>query len=458
MSRTGPGSPVRRVLVANRGEIALRVLRTCRAKGIETVLAVSAADRDGEAARFADRQVCVGPARAADSYLNAAALVTTAVKTGCDAVHPGYGFLAENAEFASLCEANGVRFVGPRPELLALFGDKIAARGVAARAGVPVVPGIGPVDRLDDALAQLAPNVFPLLIKPVHGGGGKGMRVARDAGELAEGFALSFREAQAAFGDGSLYLEKWIPHARHIEVQVAGDGAGRVTHFGDRDCTVQRRHQKLIEEAPAPDLADGLRQRILAAAQAVCRECGYDSVGTVEFILDQDTGDFYFLEVNARIQVEHGVTELVTGVDLVGVQLDLCASPENLPPQSSVDISGNAIELRINAEDPEQGFRPSPGRITAWSVPEGPNVRVDTHCVAGSVVSPYYDSLIAKVMVHGSRRDEAVDGLHAALDELVIEGIRTTAKLGQSVLASDDFRSLAISTRWLDSFVAAEVT
>ena len=458
MNRPPAGEPVRRVLVANRGEIALRVLRTCRARGIETVLAVSVPDRDSVPARFADRSVCVGPARATDSYLNAPALVTAALMTGCDALHPGYGFLAESAALASLCEANDIRFVGPRPELLALFGDKIAAKRLAAQAGVPTVPGIGPVERLEDALAQTEPSMFPLLLKPVHGGGGKGMRVAADVDALVQAFALSSREAQAAFGDGSVYLEKWIGNARHIEVQVAGDGLGGVTHFGDRDCTVQRRHQKLIEEAPAPALAGDLRERIHAAAQAVCRECRYGSLGTVEFILDQDTGEFYFLEVNARIQVEHGVTELVTGLDLVGIQLDLCASPANLPEQSTVRIDGSAVELRINAEDPDAGFRPSPGRITSWSVPCRPNVRVDTHCTEGYVVPPYYDSLIAKVMVHAADRDQAVAGLRDALDETVIEGISTTRQLGRDVLASEEFRRLTISTRWLDGFLARRVT
>lgn len=448
---------MRRVLVANRGEIALRVLRTCRQLGIETVLAVSSADRGSPPSRWADREVCVGPARAADSYLNAPALVTVALKTGCDAVHPGYGFLAESAEFASLCDSNGLRFVGPRPALLELFGDKIAAKRLAERAGVPTVPGIGPVESLDDAVARIHPGMFPVLLKPVHGGGGKGMRVANDVEELQACFDLSTREAEAAFGDGSLYLERWVPNARHIEVQVAGDGTGRVIHLGDRDCTVQRRHQKLIEEAPAPGLSEDLRERIHAAARAVCEECDYNSLGTVEFILDQDSGEFFFLEVNARIQVEHGVTELVTGLDLVAIQLGLCESPVNLPDQSSVHVTGSAVELRVNAEAPEHGFRPSPGRITQWSVPTRSGLRVDTHCEEGYVVPPYYDSLLAKVMFRGRDRKDAVDGLCDVLDEVTIKGVSTTVGLGRAVLGTDDFRGLKVSTRWLDGFLAAHL-
>jgi acetyl-CoA carboxylase biotin carboxylase subunit len=451
---SAPHAAITRVLVANRGEIALRIIRTCRELGIETVLAVSQADRDSVPARMADRAVCVGPARSSESYLNIGALVTAARLTGCQAVHPGYGFLAENAEFATACETAGLRFVGPPPRLLSLFGDKLAAKALAQRAGVPTAAGLGPVEDLDDALRQAADEMFPMLIKPVHGGGGKGMRVVADRSELADAFALSSREAKAAFGDGSLYLERWIRRARHVEVQVAGNGRGDVTHFGDRDCTVQRRHQKLIEEAPAPALDDDVRERIHAAAAALCRECRYESLGTVEFVVDQDTGEFFFLEVNARIQVEHGVTEQVTGRDLVALQLQLCGDPATLPDQSEVRFDGCAVELRVNAEDPEHDFRPSPGRITAWSVPSGEGIRVDTHCVAGYVVPPFYDSLVAKVMAHASTREAAIDLLVDALEGVQVEGILTTIPLGLKVLRSNEFKEPSVTTRWLDSWLA----
>lgn len=445
-----PSTQIKRVLVANRGEIALRIIEACRKAEIETVVAASLADLDSLPARKADRVVCIGPPSAAESYLNQSAVITAAVMTGCDAIHPGYGFLAERPDFAEACEEAGLVFIGPSPNILRLFGDKVSARSAAENAGVPFSAGSRELESVDDAVAVAEGLGFPVLLKPVRGGGGKGMRVAADADAVREGYSIAGQEGSAAFGDGGLYMEKWITNARHVEVQVAGDGHGNVVHFGDRDCSVQRRQQKLIEEAPAPGLPPALQAAIRESAVSLCKSVGYDSVGTVEFLVDVETEEYWFLEVNPRIQVEHGVTELVTGADLVGLQIRL-ASGETMPwRQEDVKIMGVAIECRVNAEDPNNDFRPSPGRILNWSPPTHAGVRIDSHCETGYLVPPFYDSLIAKIMAYADDRESAIALLDGALEQFECEGIFTTSELAQWVLRHDDFRALKQHTKWLD--------
>jgi acetyl-CoA carboxylase biotin carboxylase subunit len=441
---------IKRVLIANRGEIALRIIEACRKANIETVVAASSADLKSLPARLADRVVCIGPPSATDSYLKQSAVITAAIMTGCDAIHPGYGFLAERPYFAEACEEAGLIFIGPSPNILRLFGDKVAARGAAERASVPLSMGSRELESVDDAVAVAEGLGFPVLLKPVRGGGGKGMRVAANSEDVREAYSIAGQEGSAAFGDSGLYMEKWITKARHVEVQVAGDSHGNVVHFGDRDCSVQRRQQKLIEEAPAPGLPPALQAAIRESAVSLCRSVGYDNVGTVEFLVDVETEEYWFLEVNPRIQVEHGVTELVTGADLVALQI-LLASGEKMPwRQEDVKISGTAIECRVNAEDPNNDFRPSPGRIANWSPPKLHGVRIDSHCETGYLVPPFYDSLIAKIMAYADDRDSAIALLDEALQEFECEGIFTTSELGQWVLRHDDFRELKQHTKWLD--------
>lgn len=438
------------MLIANRGEIALRIIEACRKANIETVVAASSADLKSLPARLADRVVCIGPPSATDSYLKQSAVITAAIMTGCDAIHPGYGFLAERPYFAEACEEAGLIFIGPSPNILRLFGDKVAARGAAERASVPLSMGSRELESVDDAVAVAEGLGFPVLLKPVRGGGGKGMRVAANSEDVREAYSIAGQEGSAAFGDSGLYMEKWITKARHVEVQVAGDSHGNVVHFGDRDCSVQRRQQKLIEEAPAPGLPPALQAAIRESAVSLCRSVGYDNVGTVEFLVDVETEEYWFLEVNPRIQVEHGVTELVTGADLVALQI-LLASGEKMPwRQEDVKISGTAIECRVNAEDPNNDFRPSPGRIANWSPPKLHGVRIDSHCETGYLVPPFYDSLIAKIMAYADDRDSAIALLDEALQEFECEGIFTTSELGQWVLRHDDFRELKQHTKWLD--------
>jgi acetyl-CoA carboxylase biotin carboxylase subunit len=439
------------VLIANRGEIALRVVRACRTVGVGAVVATSTADLDSLAARSADRALCIGPPSAAASYLKVAAVVTAAQMGGCDAIHPGYGFLAESPELADACVEEGLTFVGPSARLLRLFGSKVSAREAARAAGVPLSAGTEELADAQAARAAADELGYPVLIKPVRGGGGKGMRVVSAAEEMEAAFALARQEAIAAFGDSALYLERWVARARHVEVQVAGDGTGTVLHFGDRDCSVQRRQQKLVEEAPAPALPAALQDAIRESAVALCSSVRYNSVGTVEFLVDVDRGDYFFLEVNPRIQVEHGVTELVTGIDLVALQLRLAAG-EPLPwTQDEVRIEGAAIECRVNAEDPDLGFRPSPGRITGWHPPTGAGVRVDSHCEQGYLVPPFYDSLIAKVMAVAADREAAITRLEGALAEFRCEGIATTTTLVGRILAEPDFHAVRHHTKWLDT-------
>jgi acetyl-CoA carboxylase biotin carboxylase subunit len=441
-----------KILVANRGEIALRVIRACRELGIRTVAIYSEADRNALHVRFADESVCVGPAQAARSYLNIPHVVTAAEITGVDAVHPGYGFLAENIAFANSLQAHGIGFVGPRPETLATFGDKLSAKEAAREAGVPLLPGSqGSVEDVEQAVALAEQIGFPLMLKAAFGGGGKGMRVVHDVAALRRAFELTSTEAEAAFGNGALFLERFLATPRHVEIQIAGDGQGNAIHLGERDCSMQRRHQKIIEEAPAPGLSDDLRGRIRDAAVQLARHTRYRSVGTCEFLVQGE--EFWFLEVNPRIQVEHPVTEQVTGIDLVQLQIRLAAG-EPLPyTQEQVQITGHAIEVRVNAEDPWT-FMPSPGKITGYHAPGGPGIRIDSAVHEQAMVQPYYDSLVAKLIVTGADRDAAIRRLTWAMDEYVVEGIRTTLPLQRALVADPAFREVRFHTRYIDEWLA----
>jgi acetyl-CoA carboxylase, biotin carboxylase subunit len=438
---------LRRLLVANRGEIAVRVLRTCQRLGIETVLAASEADLDSVPARMADRTVCIGPAAPAASYLDVDAVVHAAVASGADAVHPGYGFLAENRRLAEACAAAGVVFVGPTAAQLDAAGDKLAARAHAVAAGLPVLPG-GPVGGAAEALRLAREVGWPVLVKAVGGGGGRGLRVVADPARLAETVQRATAEAGAAFGDPRVYLERFLPAGRHVEVQLLGDGQ-TVIHLGDRDCSVQRRYQKLLEEAPAPGLSEELRGRLHRAAVALGRRLGYRGLGTVEFLVDQALDGFFFLELNARIQVEHPVTEAVTGLDLVAEQLAVAEGRPLRLAQAEVTPAGHAIECRINAEDPEQDFRPSPGTVTAAVFPAGDGIRVDTHVQAGAAVPPHYDSLLAKLIVHGPDRPAAVARLQGALRRCEIAGVATNLALHERLVRHPEFVAGGVGTAFL---------
>jgi acetyl-CoA carboxylase, biotin carboxylase subunit len=442
---------IRRLLIANRGEIAARVVCTCRRLGIESVLAASDADLDALPARLADRVVRLGPAPASASYLDPAAVVRAARVVHADAVHPGYGFLSENPALARACEAAGIVFVGPTPESLEAVGDKLRARSHAIAAGLPVVPG-GEAADLAGARAVAAEVGYPLLVKAVGGGGGRGMKLVRSAEELPHTLDLAVSEAAAAFGDPRVYLERVVASGRHVEVQVLGDGT-RAVALGDRDCSVQRRYQKLFEEAPAPLLADRVHAEMAAAALALAEHLGYRGLGTVELLYHRERGAFYFLEMNARIQVEHPVTEMVTGLDLVAEQL---AVAEGLPlrlRQEDVVLIGHAVECRINAEDWAADFRPSPGRIDRVVLPIGDGIRVDTHVQGGSVVPPYYDSLLAKLIVHGADRADALARARAALDLLRIDGVTTTVPVHQALLDDPEFAAGGVDTAFFERFL-----
>jgi acetyl-CoA carboxylase, biotin carboxylase subunit len=450
---TAKGDParIRRLLIANRGEIAARVIRTCARLGIESVLAASEADLDALPARLADRVVRLGPAPATASYLDPAAVVRAARVVGADAVHPGYGFLSENPALARACTAGGIVFVGPTPESLEAVGDKLRARSHALAAGLPVVPG-GEAADLVSAQAVAGEVGYPLLVKAVGGGGGRGMKLVGSAAELPHMLDLAISEAAAAFGDPRVYLERFVASGRHVEVQVLGDGT-RAVALGDRDCSVQRRYQKLFEEAPAPLLPERIRTEMAAAALALTTHLGYRGLGTVELLYDRERNDFYFLEMNARIQVEHPVTEMITGIDLVAEQL---AVAEGLPlrlRQEDVVLAGHAVECRINAEDWAHGFRPSPGRIERVVLPVGDGIRVDTHVQAGSVVPPHYDSLLAKLIVHGADRADALARARAALDLLRIDGVPTTVPVHRELLADPELAAGGVDTAFFERFL-----
>jgi len=450
MGEAMSAAPFKRILIANRGEIAVRVVRACQQLAVDSLVAVSVADRDSLAARLATRAVCIGPASASQSYLRPELLVTAAVGTGCEAVHPGYGFLSERAPFSRMCAESGLVFIGPSPEAIEVMGDKISAVKLAEDVGVPRVPGSGRVDSPESAREFARTHGYPVLIKASAGGGGRGMRVVRRDEEFISQLAAAAAEAQAAFGDPSLYVEKFIERARHIEIQVLGDKFGTIVHLGERDCSTQRRHQKLIEEAPSPVIDAKLRQELADAAVRLARHVGYVGAGTVEFVLDDDTHRWYFLEMNTRIQVEHPVTEMVTGRDLVIEQIRVAAGAPISFTQEEVVLSGHAIECRINAEDASANFAPRPGRLKTWVAPLGEGVRIDTHCFPGYVVPPYYDSLMAKVIVHGRDRSEAVHRMRDALGRLQISGVPTTAPFHQEVLAHQDFASGKVTTRWVE--------
>jgi acetyl-CoA carboxylase biotin carboxylase subunit len=450
-----PARRIRRLLIANRGEIAARVIRTCTRLGIESVLAASDADLESLPARLADRVVRLGPADAARSYLDPAAVVRAAQAVEADAVHPGYGFLSENPSLARACAVAGIVFVGPTPESLEAVGDKLTARSHAVAAGLPVVPG-GEAADLAGAEAVAAEVGYPLLVKAVGGGGGRGMKLVAGPEHLAHTLDLAVSEAAAAFGDPRVYLERFVSSGRHVEVQVLGDGA-RAVALGDRDCSVQRRYQKLFEEAPAPLLSDALRAEMAAAALALAEHLHYRGLGTVELLVDRERGTFYFLEMNARIQVEHPVTEMVTGLDLVAEQLAVAEGRPLRLRQEDVVLTGHAVECRINAEDATLGFRPSPGRIDRVVLPVGEGLRVDTHVQGGSVVPPYYDSLLAKLIVHGTDRDDAVARARAALDLLRIEGVTTTVPVHQALLADPEFAAGGVDTTFFERFLDSQL-
>jgi acetyl-CoA carboxylase biotin carboxylase subunit len=440
---------IKRVFVANRGEIALRIVNACQELGLETVVGTSEADRDGLAARRADRAVCIGPAPASESYLRDDLVVQAALGTECDAIHPGYGFLSESPKLAARASENGLVFIGPPPEVIELSGDKLRARDEAARAGVPILPGkeIGPGDDARQAADEIG---YPVLVKAAGGGGGRGIKLAKDGEELDSLLSLARSEAGAAFGDERLYLERFVANARHVEVQIAADQHGAVVHLGERDCSVQRRYQKVVEEAPAPNLDPATRNALTAEAVAFATAIGYRNLGTVEFVLDVDTGEYFFLEVNCRIQVEHPVTEAVTGRDLVKLQIHIADGNELGFSQNDVTFDGHAIECRLNAEDVAHGFMPSPGTLSLFAVPDHSHLRVDTHLCAGSTISPYYDSLMAKLIAHAEGREATIDVLLEALEDLDIEGVETNRALLISVLAHEDFRRGAVSTDWLE--------
>jgi len=447
--------PLARVLVANRGEIAVRVIRACHALGAEAVVAVSEADRDSLPARLADRAVCIGPPPPGQSYLRVEALVAAALGTGCDALHPGYGFLAESPALAVACAEHGVAFVGPRAESIRQMGHKLAARALAAEHGVPTAPGSTRVRSASEAAAVAQEIGFPVIVKAAAGGGGRGIKVVEDAAALGGVLEIAAAEARAAFGDDALYLERYVARARHVEVQVLGDRHGQVIHLGERDCSLQRRYQKIVEEGPATFVAPAARDAMRAAAVRLAAAIGYESAGTVEFLYDQDTRAYYFLEMNTRIQVEHPVTEMISGTDLVQAQLRIAAG-EPLPyAQADLRLAGHAVECRITAESAAHGFRPSPGTITRWDPPGGPGVRVDTHCYAGYTVPPYYDSLLAKLIVHGADRAEALARLRAALAGFLIEGIDTTIPFLRALVSDPAFVAGQVSTRWVEERLAA---
>jgi acetyl-CoA carboxylase biotin carboxylase subunit len=444
---------IARVFVANRGEIAVRIVRACRKLGLETVVGVSDVDREGMAARLADRAVCIGPARASESYLRPETIVQAALGTGCDAVHPGYGFLSENPRLAALAREEGLRFVGPAAEVIELAGDKLRARTIAAEAGLPLVPG-GEVASLDEARRFAAESGYPVLLKAAGGGGGRGIKLAHDADDLGALFGVAVAEAEAAFGDARLYAERFVAAARHVEVQIAADEHGAVVHLGERDCSVQRRYQKVVEEAPAPSITPRQRAALTNAAVTFARAIGYTNLGTVEFMLDAKTGDFFFLEMNCRIQVEHPVTEEVTGRDLVAEQLSIADGAPLSFTQEDVRLTGHAVECRLTAEDVAHDFRPSPGRLARFAVPDLPNQRVDTHCSDGALIPPYYDSLMAKLIGHGPDRAAALGVLSEALAGLEVEGVATNRALLAEVLAHEDFTGGAVTTKWLEEALA----
>jgi acetyl-CoA carboxylase biotin carboxylase subunit len=442
----------KKILIANRGEVALRVIFACRELGIKTVAVYSEADENSLHVRFADEDVCIGPARSADSYLNVPAVISAAEITGADAIHPGYGFLSESAYLAEVCAACHIKFIGPDPQVIRLMADKARARRVMRKAGVPILPGSeGPIESEDKALKIAKEIGYPVIIKATAGGGGRGMRVVKMPSELPHAFKTAQREAEAAFGVGDVYLEKYVESPRHIEFQILGDQHGAVVHLGERECSIQRRHQKLIEESPSPALTEKMRRKMGAVVIDAAKAVHYTNAGTFEFLMDSD-GRFYFMEANTRLQVEHPVTEMVTGIDIVKEQIRIAAGGRLSFKQSEVTFTGHSIECRINAEDPET-FVPSPGVIHVFSVPGGPGVRVETFAHSECTISPYYDSMIAKIIVHGRDRQEAVARMRRTLEMTVIEGIKTNIPMHLKILAEPDFIAGRLSTSFMERFL-----
>ncbi|HEY0875351.1 MAG TPA: acetyl-CoA carboxylase biotin carboxylase subunit [Vicinamibacterales bacterium] len=445
----------KKILIANRGEIAMRIICACRELGIKTVAVYSEADENSLHVRFADEDVCIGPARSADSYLSVPAILSAAEITGADAIHPGYGFLSESAYLAEVCEACHIRFIGPAPNVIRLLGDKARARRAMKKAGVPILPGSdGPVDSEEKAQKIARDLGYPVIIKAVAGGGGRGMRVIRTPGELGKALKTAQREAEAAFGVGDVYIEKYVENPRHIEFQILGDHHGAVVHLGERECSIQRRHQKLLEEGPSIAVSEKQRRKMGATVVDAARAVQYTNAGTFEFLLD-DKGNFYFLEVNTRVQVEHPVTEWITGIDIVKEQIRVAAGERLSFKQGDVTFSGHAIECRINAEDPVT-FQPSPGVIHAFSVPGGPGVRVDTFAHSECTIPPYYDSMIAKIIVHGRDRQEAIARMRRTLEMTVIEGIKTSIPLHLKILADQDFIAGRLSTSFMERYLVEQ--
>jgi acetyl-CoA carboxylase biotin carboxylase subunit len=439
-----------RILIANRGEIALRIIRACREMGIETVVVYSEADRNASYIELADQAICIGPASPAHSYLNIPAIISAAEVADVDAIHPGYGFLAENAHFAQICADCGIVFIGPRPESMRMLGDKVAARDLAKKAHVPVVPGSDGQIKDEKEAIKLANKIgYPVIVKAAAGGGGRGMRVAHNDISLRNAFATAKTEAEAAFKDGTVYLEKYIIEPRHVEVQVMADKSGNALHFFERDCSIQRRHQKLIEESPCPVLDENTREDLCKSALKVIKEANYENAATVEFLLDRNK-KFYFIEVNTRIQVEHPVTEMVTGIDLIKMQLKIAGGQNINLKQRDIKHSGVAIECRINAEDPERNFSPCPGKVDKFILPGGMGVRVDTHIFQGAVVSPYYDSMIAKLIVHRPSRDEAIITMKRALSEFRIGPIKTTIPACLKILSHNLYLQNKVDTSFIE--------
>ncbi|MCL4818539.1 MAG: acetyl-CoA carboxylase biotin carboxylase subunit [Vicinamibacteria bacterium] len=443
----------KKVLIANRGEIALRVLWACKELGLKTVAVYSEPDRESLHVRFADQAVCIGPARSIDSYLNVPAIITAAEITNADAIHPGYGFLAESAYFAEICEACNIKFIGPGPQAIRLMGDKSRAKKAMIKAGVPVLPGSTGVVEDEEAAVRVAKDVgYPVILKASAGGGGRGMRVVKNPADLAQAYRSASAEAAAAFGVPDVYIEKYIERPRHIEIQVMADAKGNVVSLGERECSIQRRHQKLLEEAPSPVVNDKLRRRMGKTAVEAAAAVQYVNAGTIEFLLDHE-GNYYFMEMNTRIQVEHGVTELVTGRDLVKEQILVAAGQPMSFSQRDVAIGGHAIECRVNAEDPRT-FAPSPGHVRHFYVPGGPGVRVDTFAHEGCTIPPYYDSLVAKVMSHGRDRREAIDRMRRTLEVTVVEGIKTSIPLHLEILRHPEFVKGEVDTHFMERFMA----
>ena len=444
----------KKILIANRGEIALRVIRAARELGIKTVAVHSEVDKECLHVKMADESICIGPASASESYLNIPSIISAAEISGAEAIHPGYGFLAENTYFADVCESCGIKFIGPHKDSIEKMGDKIAALSLMKKAGVPIIPGSnGPVSPEDPQLFKLAKKIgYPLIVKATAGGGGKGMRVVISEEALKNAIVMAQTEAKAAFKNDSVYIEKYIEEPRHIEFQIMGDANGKVVYLPERDCSIQRRHQKLLEESPSPFLDESLRHKMGRAARHAAEAVNYVTVGTVEFLVDKK-GHFYFMEMNTRIQVEHPVTETITGLDLVKWQIRLAAGEEIDFSSSDINIKGHAIECRINAEDPEKDFIPCPGKLTQVILPGGPGVRVDTHVYAGYTIPPFYDSLIAKIITFGHDRNEAIARMQRALRETVIDGIKTTIPLHQKILANDYFQNGDIFTDFLPKYI-----